>query len=85
MVQVFKGGVIRSFATGFNFGVAKASIVYLIVLSSTLGGRQLSPKSVITTLALINVIRITIIVFTVRCFFTVYEGYVAIVRIQVEL
>ena len=85
VVQVFKGGVIRSIATGFNFNVAKSCIIYLIVLSSTLSGGGLSIKSVITTLALINVVRITVVVFAVRCFFTVYEGYVAIIRIQVAL
>lgn len=83
MAQVFKGGVIRSIATGFNFGVAKACIIYLIVLATVLDGRLLTPRSVITTLSLINVIRLTIVVFPVRCFFTVYEGYVAILRIQV--
>ena len=80
---MFYGGVIRGTSIAFIFGVAKLVVMYLIILPFTLAGGSFSPGSIITTLSLINVIRITFLVFIVRCFFTVYEAYVAIVRIQV--
>ena len=80
---MFKGGVIRATSTAFIFGVARMVLIFLIILPFTLAGGSFSPGRIITTLSLINVIRITLLVFVVRCFFTVYEAYVAIVRIQV--
>ena len=84
VVQVFKGGVVRAVSSTFIFGGARLIIVYLIVLPFTLSGNTLTPKSVITTISLIYVIRLVFIISVVRCFFVVYEAYVAIVRIQVR-
>ena len=80
---MFKGGVVRAVSSTFIFGGARLIIVYLIVLPFTLSGNTLTPKSVITTISLIYVIRLVFIISVVRCFFVVYEAYVAIVRIQV--
>ena len=82
---MFYGGVIRATSIAFIFGVVRLVIIYLIILPFTLAGGSFSPGSIITTLSLINVISVTILVFIVRCFFAVYEAYVAIVRIQVAI
>ncbi len=84
VLKVLQGGIIRAISTAFVFSVSKLSIMYLIVLPFSLTGSSLSPRSVITTLSLIDVIRLRLVSFVVQSFFLVYEAYVAIVRIQVR-
>ena len=83
MYQILKGGMIRAISTAFIIGGTRVIIVFLIILPFTLAGGSFSPRSIVTALSLINVIRITLLIFVVACFFACYEAYVAIVRIQV--
>ena len=82
---ILKGGITRTLTQAFNIGIALPLMMALTFITFAAVGGEVTPRRVFTTLSLIGFLRRSSITFIVRCFFTVYEARVALVRIQVTI
>lgn len=81
---VLEGGIIR--AIGLGFITTSIPIVMFIVFSvyAATGG-ELSPRKVFITLSLVIVTRLVAVQWSVHNVLNLFEGWVAIVRLQVGM
>ena len=76
-------GIIRNLSISFNVAGIRPFIMGVTFLVFVGTGGELTTKKVFTTISLFTVLS-TSIIFLVRCFFLLYEAFVAIKRIQVS-
>lgn len=84
MKLITYGGIIRNISISFNITGVTTLIVGVTFLVFEGAGGKLTLQKIFTTLSLFYVLKRTSITFIVFSFFNVYEGFVAIKRIQVS-
>ena len=80
--MVLEGGIIRACGLGsVNIGLTTA--IFLVFSVYTATGGELSPRKVFITLSLLIILRLISVQWSVHNVLNLFEGWVALVRLQV--
>lgn len=78
-----EGGIIRACGLGF-LSTALTIVMFLVFSVYTATGGELSPRRVFITLSLVIVLRLVAVQWGVHNILNSFEGWVALVRLQVS-
>ena len=79
---ILKGGIIRACGLG-SVNIALTMATFLVFSVYTATGGELSPRKVFITLSLLIVLRLISVQYSVHNVLNLFEGWVALIRLQV--
>ena len=80
--MILEGGIIRACGLG-SVNIALTTAMFIVFSVYTATGGELSPRKVFITLSLLIILRLVSVQWSVHNVLNLFEGWVALVRLQV--